>query len=424
MEFKWTKQEKSTGELLVTVNGQEWKDAQAKAFKKLAKQIELPGFRKGQAPESILKKNIKDEQVYYEAVDNNATDWLFKGIEENNVEIIARPSLDIKAITADEVVLSFIITVTPDVKLGKYKDLKIKKDAVTVSDKDVDKRLKEMQERFAELTVKKGKVKKGDTAVIDFEGFKDGVAFEGGKGESYPLEIGSNSFIPGFEDQIIGMKAGEEKDIDVTFPEDYQVAELKGQPVVFKVKVNDVKEKVLPELNDDFAKEVEIKDVETLEQLRNHVLDDLTKEKEREVEFKFENDLMSEVVDKAEVEIPEVMISEEADQMYKEFESRMSQQGLSMDMYFQFSGQTKESLREQSLPEAEKRVKTRLVLSTIAKTEGLEPTAEEVEEEYKNIAEMYKMDIAKVKASIDETAIKYDLRNQKAYDFIKENIKK
>ncbi len=425
MKTTWTLKEKSTGELLVTIDGEEWANAQEKAFNKLAKNFEMPGFRKGQAPKALVRKQMSDERIMVEAVDEVATDALFKGLEEHQLNMITRPTLDIDKMTKDEVTIKFIVTVAPEVKLGKYKGFTIKKKAVEVKDKDVEKRLKDYQERYAELVEKRGKVAKGNTAIIDFEGFLDGVAFEGGKGENYPLEIGSGSFIPGFEDQLIGMKANEEKDITVTFPENYQAEDLAGKEAVFKVTVHSVKQRKLPELDDEFAKEVEEKDqkFETLDDLRNYVVDTLTKEKTEEADQNAENELMSKVVDGAEVEIPDVMVEDELNQMVNDFKNRLTQQGLTFDLYKQFTGQDEAKIREEMGKDAYNRVKVRLVLSEIAKQENMEVTDEELEEEFQTIANMYKMDLAKVKEQIDANAVKYDLRIRKAYDLIKQAIK-
>jgi len=423
MKTTWTLKEKSTGELLVTVDGEEWAKAQEKAFNKLAKNFEMPGFRKGQAPKALVRKQLNEERIMVEAIDEIATDALFAGIEEHKLQMITRPTLDIDKMTKDEATIKFIVTVAPEVKLGKYKDITIKKKAVEVKDKDVEGELKNYQNRFAELVEKRGKVAKGNTAIIDYEGFLDGVAFEGGKGENYSLEIGSGSFIPGFEEQLIGMKANEEKEITVTFPEEYHAEELAGKEAVFKVLVHAVKQRKLPELDDEFAKEVDIKGVETLEQLRNYIVDDLTKRKTEEADQAAENELMSKVVDAAEVEIPDVMVQDELNQMVDDFKNRLSQQGLTFDLYKQFTGQDEAKIREEMSKDAYNRVKVRLVLSEIAKQENLEVSDEEMEEEYKTISEMYSMDLEKVKASIDANAVKYDLRIRKAYDLIKQAIK-
>ena len=423
MNTTWNLKEKSKGELLVTLEGEEWKQAQEKAFNKLAKQVEIPGFRKGSAPKAMVRKQLSEQRIMFEAVEAVATDALFKGIEEHQLNMISQPSLDIDSLTADKAVLKFEVTVAPEVTLGEYKGFEIKKKAVEVSDKDVEKKLKEVRERFAELVEKRGKVAKGNTAVIDFEGFVDGVAFEGGKGENYPLEIGSGSFIPGFEEQLIGLKANEEKDVVVTFPENYQAEDLAGKEATFKVLVHEVKQRKLPELDDEFAKEVDIEGVETLEQLRDHYLDELTKEKTQEVEQEAENELMSKVVDSAKVDIPDVMIEDELNQMLQEFKNNLAAQGITMELYTMYTGQDEATIREQYKIDAENRVRVRLVLNEIAKAEGFEVSDEEMEKEYQEISDIYSMPLDQVKGSIDPDAIRYDLRIRKAYDFIKEAIK-
>ena len=419
METTWTLQEKAQGELKVVINGQQWLDAQEKAFNKLAKNVELPGFRKGQAPKALIKKQIKEQSILMEEV---ATDALVKGIDEHQLQIIARPELSLDKMTAEEVTLTFKLTLEPEVKLGSYSEISIKKAEAVVTDEDVDAKLKELQERFAELTVKDGTVENGDTAVIDFEGFKDDVAFDGGKGENHPLEIGSNSFIPGFEEQLIGMTTNEEKAINVTFPADYQAEELAGKEVVFKVKVNEIKTRVLPELSDDFAKEVDRKDVETLEQLRSSLSAELLSAKEKAVADEAENELLTKVVDGSEIDIPDIMIEDELNRTYEEFVNRLAQQGLNMDLYKQFTGQDEAALREQMRPDAHNKVKARLVLGAIAKAENLTASDEEVEAEYQTMANLYKMEVEKVKEAITANALAYDLAIRKAYDHIKKAI--
>ena len=422
METTWTLQEKAQGELKVVINGQQWLDAQEKAFNKLAKNVEVPGFRKGQAPKALIKKQIKEQSILMEAVEEVATDALVKGIDEHQLQIIARPELSLDKMTAEEVTLTFKLTLEPEVKLGSYSEISIKKAEAVVTDEDVDAKLKELQERFAELTVKDGTVENGDTAVIDFEGFKDDVAFDGGKGENHPLEIGSNSFIPGFEEQLIGMTTNEEKAINVTFPADYQAEELAGKEVVFKVKVNEIKTRVLPELSDDFAKEVDRKDVETLEQLRSSLSAELLSAKEKAVADEAENELLTKVVDGSEIDIPDIMIEDELNRTYEEFVNRLAQQGLNMDLYKQFTGQDEAALREQMRPDAHNKVKARLVLGAIAKAENLTASDEEVEAEYQTMANLYKMEVEKVKEAITANALAYDLAIRKAYDHIKKAI--
>lgn len=422
MEITWTLQEKAQGELKVVINGEQWKDAQEKAFNKLAKNVELPGFRKGQAPKALVRKQIKEQNILMEAVEEVATDALMKGVEDNQLRLIARPELSLEAMTADEVTLTFKLTLEPEVKLGDYNEVSVTKGDVEVKDEDVADKLKELQERFAELVVKDGTVEQGDTAVIDFEGFKDDIAFEGGKGENHPLEIGSGSFIPGFEEQLVGMKVDEEKDIKVTFPAEYQAEDLAGAEVVFKVKVNEIKVRQLPELSDEFAKEVDRKDVENLEQLKASLLEELQANRIKEVEETAENELLTKIVDGSEVEIPNVMVEEELTRTFEDFMNRLTQQGLNMDLYKQFTGQDEQALKDQMRPDALNKVKVRLVLGAIAKAENLVATTEEVESEYQTMAGLYQMEVDKIKEAISTDALAYDLGIRKAYDHIKKSI--
>ena len=336
MSSKWELKEKSTGELVATVEGDDWKRAQKKAFNKIKKNINMPGFRKGQAPEALIKKQIPVQNILMDAVEAIANDVLSDGVDEHKLVLVDRPELRIDELNEEKAILKFICAVKPEVKLGEYKGLPIKKKATRVTQKDIDGEVERLQQRYADLVVKEeGTVENGDTAVIDFEGFKDGVAFEGGKGESYPLEIGSGAFIPGFEEQLVGMAKEETKDINVTFPENYQVADLAGQPVVFKVTVHDIKTKVLPEANDELIKEAKIKDVETMEDYRAYVKKNMTERKDRENEENFTNDVIDAVLGNAEVEIPDAMIERETDEMVREITQRLSAQGFTLEQFAQ-----------------------------------------------------------------------------------------
>lgn len=422
MKTTWNLLEKSTGELIVTVDGKDWKDAQEKAFEKLSKEIEVPGFRKGAAPKEIMEKQVKEESVLMEAVDIMAQPALVKGVEEHNIEIIARPSLDLNSLDKDKVEYKFTIAVRPEVTLGQYTGLDIKAEEVSVTDEEVNESLKSLQDQYAELVIKEDAIAEGDTAVIDFEGFLDGVAFEGGKGENYPLEIGSNTFIPGFEEQLVGVKPNEEKDINVTFPEEYQAENLAGKEVVFKVKVNEVKQRQLPELDDDFAKEVNREGVDTLEALKESVKKGLLEGKEEKAKEEADNKLLTTIIDNSTVEIPQVMIEEETDNLLQDFKARLQQQGFPYEQFLQMTGQEEGQLREQMGKDAESKVKLRLVLDAIAEKENLNPTPEELEDEYKLVADMYQMELEKLKELVSESSMKYDLRIRKAFDFVKESI--
>ena len=422
MKTTWNLGERSTGVLKVTVSGDVRTSAQEKAFNKLAQNVELPGFRKGQAPKSLIRKQLKESSILMEAVENVANEAYLFGLKEHELNPIATPQLDVEGLSEAEVTLVFDVTVAPEVTLGEYKGLTIAKGDVAVEQADIDARLEKMREDFAELVVKEdGVVAMGDTAVIDFEGFKDGVAFEGGKGENHPLVIGSNSFIPGFEEQVVSMAVNEEKEISVTFPEDYGAANLAGAPVIFKVKVNEVKVRQVPELNDDFAKDVNAPGIETFEQLVEKLRLDIYGEKEKSASDAYDNELLGKVVEAASVEIPAVMIEEETEAMFEDFKRRLEQQGFNIDMYSQITGQTQEFLKEQIGRDAEGKVKVRLVLSAIAKSEGLNATEEEVDQEFASIAAAYNMEVSQVKQYIQPQQISYDLRLKKAFDFIKES---
>ncbi len=421
----WTLKEKSTGELKVTIEGENWKTAQKKAFNKLAKELEIPGFRKGSVPAAMAKKYVPAQKIMLEAVEHCAQGLLDAGIEEHKLWPISRPELNIEEISEEAATMSFTFAIKPEVKLGEYKGLTYEVEETSVSEEEVEAEVKRIQENFAELEVKEdGEVENGDIAVIDFEGFKDGVAFEGGKGENYPLEIGSNSFIPGFEEQLIGMKKEETKDINVTFPENYQAAELAGQPVVFKVTVHEIKAKVLPELNDDLAKDVNAPDVETMDDLKALIRKNQEEQKQQNAENEATNKLISTVVDVCEVEIPEVMIKNETDDMIQDYANRLQQQGISLTQFFQITGQSEETLREQMAKDAENKVKLRLVLDAIATQENLEVGEEDIDTEYGLIASQYNMEKEKVKELIPASSISYDVRLRKALDLIKDSTNK
>lgn len=424
MSSTWELKEKSTGELTTSVEGDTWKSAQKKAFNKLAKKVNLPGFRPGQAPAALIKKQVSTQNVLMEAVDEVAGEALTAGIKEHDLWVVSRPNLDIESIDEDKVTFKFIVAVKPEVKLGSYKGLDIKKDEVNVDDAAIDAELTTLADRFADLVVKEeGSVEDGDTAVIDFEGFKDGVPFEGGKGEAYPLVIGSGSFIPGFEEQVVGMKLEETKDIDVTFPEEYQAADLAGQAVVFKVTVHEIKSKVLPEINDELIKQAKVEGVETLDAYKEYTRKNLEETKTREANQKFENDILSAVCDAAEVEIPDVMVEEETENLVRDFSQRLQSQGFGMEQFLQMTGNTEEGIREEMSKDAFNKVKVRLVLEAISTEEKIEVSDADVEKELETISTTYNMPLEKVKELVSNDAISYDLKVRKALDLIKESVK-
>lgn len=422
MKTTWTMIEKTKGELKVDIEGDVWQNAQKKAFNKLAKDVQLPGFRKGKAPVDLVKKQIAEQNILVEAVEAIAQEALDLGLEEHKLNPITRPELGMDAISTEKVSVKFTFEVLGEIKLGEYKNLGITKEVAFVTPEEVDAKLEGLRAQFAELVLKEeGSIDHKDTAVIDFEGFKDGVAFEGGKGENHALEIGSNSFIPGFEEALIGMKTGDEKDVTLTFPENYQSEHLAGQEVIFKVKVNEIKSKQLPVLNDEFAKEVNQKDIETLEALKAKFETDILADKQKKAEDDFNNALLTRVVEGSELEVPHVLIDDETNTMLEDFANRLQQQGFSLKQYSELTGQTEDDLRTQMHIDAAGKVKVRLVLDAVAKAEKITITHEEIDNEYKTIAETYQMDLERVRQLAPEGTIAYDLRLRKAYDIIRES---
>ncbi len=416
--------EKSTGDLEVTVSGEEWTSALDKAFKKLAKEVSIPGFRKGKVPEKMLKKYVNENQVMVEAIDSNLNAWLISGMTEAGVEPISQPSVNIKSMDATGATLVYTFEVEPEVKLGEYTGLAYNVKETSVSDEELDAEINRMRKTYAEMTTVEGEAENGDTVVIDYTGFKDGVEFDGGKAEGHHLVLGSNSFIPGFEDQLVGVKAGEDREINLTFPEDYFAEELKGAPVVFKVHVSEVKREVLPELNDEFAEDVNIPGVETVDDLKGKVRERLETNKKNSAENEAEEGLMNSLAETAEVEIPESMIKQEEQYLVNQLASRVQQFGMNFNDYVKAMGKTVEQIMEDYKENAEKQVKLRLVLEAIAKKENLLPTEEQVEEEFKKIADQYQMEVEKVKSALDAEMIKNDLKVSLAVDFVKEKANK
>ena len=423
MTATWTLKEHSSGEMIVTVEGEAWQNAVENAFRKLSGKLEVKGFRKGQVPRKIAEKRISAAERQYEAVSDCVDEWLKAGLEETGVEPISQPMVDIKDINDDGVTLSFMFTVMPEVKLGAYKDIEYELEEVTVTPEEEAAELDRQRERFADITVKEGEAVKGDTVNIDYKGFKDGAAFEGGEAENFDLELGSGTFIPGFEDQLIGVKAGDEKDLDLTFPENYPAADLAGAAVVFHVKVNEVKEKVLPEVDDDFAKDCNIPQVETAEDLRNKIRETILRDKTAAAEQKADETFLDDLCAVADVEVPEVLVSREIDAMYGQLTQQIQAYGMQVDQYLRMTGMDENAVKESYRENAQKAVRQRLVLQAVAKAEGLEPTEDEIEEEYNNIAVSYNLDVNAVKAQLDTSLIKDDLLTRKAFDFLKDNAK-
>ncbi|MGY4715484.1 trigger factor [Bacillus amyloliquefaciens] len=423
MSVKWEKQEGNEGVLTVEVDADTFKTALDDAFKKVVKQVSIPGFRKGKVPRGLFEQRFGVEALYQDALDILLPVEYPKAVEEAGIEPVDRPEIDVEKIEKGEsLIFTAKVTVKPEVKLGDYKGLGIEKDDTAVTDEDVQNELKALQERQAELVVKEeGAVENGDTVVLDFEGFVDGEAFEGGKAENYSLEVGSGSFIPGFEEQLTGLEAGAEKDVEVTFPEEYHAEELAGKPAVFKVKIHEIKAKELPELNDEFAKDID-EEVETLAELTEKTKKRLEEAKENEADAKLREELVLKASENAEADVPQAMIDTELDRMLKEFEQRLQMQGMNLELYTQFSGQDENALKDQMKEDAAKRVKSNLTLEAIAQAENLEVTDEEVEAELTKMAEAYNMPVENIKQAIGSTdAMKEDLKVRKAIDFLVEN---
>ena len=409
-------------ELSCEIKGEKWEKALKKAFDKLKGKLEIKGFRKGQVPESLAKKYISDEATWYEAADELSNDTFKEALEEHDIDLIDRASMDLKDINKDGVNIVFTCPVKPDVELGDYKSIKYEVEEVNVEDNEVEDEIKKTLERKADLELKEdGVVENGDITIIDFEGFKDGEAFDGGKADNYELTIGSNSFIPGFEDQMIGMKAEETKDINVTFPENYHVEELKGQPATFKVTVHEIKKKVLPELNDEFVKDLKIDNVNNVDEYKAFVKDDLLKSKKASAENKASEKLIKEFADAAKVNIPKVMIDEEVDQLINEQAQRLAYQGISFDQYMKIINQSKEEIKKDLEPSATERIKVSLCLEELAKREGIEASEEDIDKQYDDMAKAYGMDKEEVKKYVSIKSIKNEIKLQKALDLLKSN---
>ena len=413
---------KNLKEITIKVEGKEWEDALDKAFESANKKAKIDGFRPGKAPKAVFIKKYGIESLFMDA-SNYAVEAAYnKLIEENkDLQIAAQPLLDIKSIDEKHIEYVFTITLKPEVVLGKYKGLDVKKDKVTVSAKEVEESINHMREHYKENIVKEGAIENGDIAVIDFEGFKDGVAFEGGKGENYSLEIGSHTFIPGFEEQLIGMKKDEEKDINVTFPEDYHASDLKGAPVTFKVKVNEVKEIKIPELDHEFFEDLGMDGIDSKEALEAQVKENIKTQKEAQAEDKYIEDLLAKISENTQIDVPDTMINDETERMVEHFKEHIGMQGISLEQFYQYTNSNKEALKEQYKEEALKRIKYRLILESIIEKENIKVTDEEIDNEVEEIAKKYNMTKDEVKAQYGENLdyIKYDLEVKKAFEVIK-----
>jgi trigger factor len=423
MTVKWEKIENNVGVLEVEVDADKVSNALDQAFKKVVKTVSVPGFRKGKVPRFIFENRFGVEVLYNDALDILLPEAYAEAVKETKIEPVDRPEIDIIQMEKGKPLLfKAKVTVKPEVKLGKYKGFEIPNKEFPVTAEDVEKELGELQKSHAEIVVlEDGEVQQGDLVIIDFEGFVDGEAFEGGQAEGYQLEIGSGTFIPGFEEQLIGMKKGEEKEITVTFPEKYHVASLAGKEAVFKIKLHEIKRKQLPVLDDEFAKD--ISEFATLDELKADLENKLKERAEHEKEHYVEEAVIEEAVKHAEIDLPPVMIENEIDNMMNDFKQRLQFQGIPFDMYLQFTGTTEENMRAEMKDNAEKRVRTSLVLEAIAEAEKIEPSEEEINEEVKKIAESAKMEEDRVRQLLQArdpglTGLKNELKIRKTVKFL------
>ncbi|MCE4956253.1 trigger factor [Macrococcoides caseolyticum] len=420
MSAKWEKQEGNVGLLTVTVPEEEVKAGLDKAFAKVVKQVNVPGFRKGKMPRQMFEKRFGVESLFQDALDFILPDAYAKAVEEAGINPVDRPEIDVEQMEkGKELIFTAKVVVEPEVELGEYKGLEVEKFETEVTEEELNEAINADLARKAELVVKEeGDVVEGDVVNLDFDGYVNDEAFEGGKAEGYDLEIGSGQFIPGFEEQLVGTKVGEEKDVNVQFPEEYHAEELAGKDAVFKVKINEIKTKEVPVLDDEMAKELD-ESVDSVDAYKTKYKADLEEQKKLQAENDTKESLVMQAVENAKVDIPEAMINTELDRMMQEFEQRIAQQGLNLELYFQFSGQTEEQLKESMKQDAEQRVKTNLTLAAIAKAENIEVSDADVDAELTKMSEQFGMSVEDIKAALGNGEIlKDDLRIQKAIDVL------
>ena len=413
--------EKNVHEFTIKIEGEEWEKALDKAFKKKNKNAKIDGFRPGHAPKEVFLKHYGKEVLYLDASDEVLESAYEKVLEKEKVIPIVQPKVDIKSLDEKGIEFVFTITERPEVKIAKYKDLGVKMEDAKVTDKEVEHEIHHLLDHYAEFVTKDGEVANGDVAVIDYEGFKDDIAFDGGKGENYSLEIGSNTFIPGFEDQVIGMKTGEEKDIKVTFPEDYHAKDLAGCPVVFKVKVNEIKTKQERELDSEFFEDLGMEGVDSKEKLEEEIRKNLEAKKEEFAENKYVDDMLKAISEHTEVNIPEELVDEETKRLVARYEEQLKMQGISLDLYYQITNTKEEDLFGKFHEDAHKNVLYRFILEEISKLENIEVTEEDGEKRALELAEKYQMkkeDLIKEFGGMD--VIMYDLEIRKVFDKLKE----
>ena len=425
MSVKIEKTENANEQKLeITIEASKFDEAIKKVYTKSAKYFNIPGFRKGKAPMSMVEKQYGAEIFYEDAFNEVVPEEFEKALKENNIEAVGKPDLDVKQIgKGKDLIFTAVVQTKPEVKLGKYKGIELKKVEYNVSDKDIEHELGHLAEKNARLiNVEDRPVEKGDTTIIDFEGFVDGVAFDGGKAENHELVIGSNTFIPGFEDQIIGMKIDEEKDINVKFPEEYFSEELKGKDAVFKVKLHEIKKKEMPKIDDEFAKDAS--EFDTLEELKNSIKEKLEDENSRKAKYETEDAAIKAVCDNVEIEIPSGMIEDELEQMVKEMDARLQYQGMKFDQYLKLIGKTMEDFKKENEEQAKSSVKTKLVLEAIIKAEKIEADEETINTKLKEMSELYGRKEEELKENQNfMNYLEDSIKNEKVIDFIINNAK-
>lgn len=410
-------------EVNVIMEGTEWTDEVNKAFNKLSKNVSVPGFRKGKAPKELVQKQLSQQKVYSEAIDSAMQKAYQKALEESKLQPIIRPTVEVKDFDENHFVVDFTVTVAPTVSLGQYKELTVEKEEVVVTEEELNRALRNVQERNAELTIVTDRsVEKNDIVNIDFTGYVDGKAFDGGTAKGYSLTIGSNTFIAGFEDQIIGMKVQEEKDIFVVFPENY-VPDLAGKNATFKIKLNDIRVKVLPELDDSLALDADIENVSTLEELKNHLTEDIRKSKQQQQEQKQFQELLNKIVENANIEVADTLVNAQIDYKVDGLKKQIEQNGITFEQYLQMTNSNEEKLRESLVNDATKSVKTTFVVEEIIKAENLNVTGEEVEAELTKLANQYNVPVDEFKGKVKDQLdyLYYSLRDKKFYDFLRAN---
>lgn len=408
--------------IIKKVDKEIWDKALDNSFEKNVKKVKVDGFRQGKCPRNVFEKKFGKESLYNDAIDSLLPTLYSEVLKDNNLEPVVQPSINIKNIDDNGVEIEFTIITAPKVKINKYKGLNVKKENIKVTKEEIDSEINRLRQQYAEIEIKDGKVENGDTVVIDFEGFKNDVPFEGGKGENYPLEIGSKTFIPGFEEALIGLKDGDTKDINLKFPEDYPSEELKGQDVVFKVKVHEVKTRVLPEINEEFFDDLGLENVNNIEDLEKHVKNDLKEKKEKNAENKFIDNLLEAVSKETEIDIPEELIHDEIHRILDMYNQRLQMQGLNLNQYLEFTKKSMEDIEKETEPEAKRNVTYRYMIEEISKLENIEIAEEELNKEIENMAIKYNMTKEElIKAFGGKDMISYDLKMRKTIEFLKNN---